>query len=48
VERRTLVASTLSPAGDGVSDGAGAEAESVDDTGESRILPASLAPERED
>src|SRR5690606_8155607 len=43
-ERRTLVATALSPPGE---DGArGAEA--VDAASESRILPASLAPERED
>jgi ribonuclease G len=43
-ERRSLVASALSPAGEGSVEAP----ESVDGTGESRILPASLAPERED
>ncbi len=43
-ERRSLVANSLSPAGEA---GIGA-LESVDGERESRILPASLAPERED
>jgi ribonuclease G len=43
-ERRTLVAEALSPTGEGL----GASAEPVDAAAESRILPASLAPERED
>jgi ribonuclease G len=43
-ERRALVATALSPAGEGLV----AEAESVDGDRESRILPASLAPEREE
>ncbi|HEY8493985.1 MAG TPA: Rne/Rng family ribonuclease [Myxococcota bacterium] len=43
-ERRSLVTSVLSPAGEGN----GAAPESVDAAVESRILPASLAPEREE
>jgi hypothetical protein len=43
-ERRVLVATALSPAGDA---GAGGP-ESVDGASESRILPPSLAPEREE